>query len=213
MKVAIIGASGFVGASVLTEALNRGHQVTAIVRNPEKITVQNDNLAVTGADIFETEKLAAILAGNDVVISSYNPGWGNPEIYDDFIKGSTSIQEATKAAGVKRLIVIGGAGSLYIDGNQLVDSPQFPAEWKAGATAARDFLTELRKEEELDWTFLSPAINLHPGERTGKFRLGTESPVFNEHGKNDISVADLAVALLDEVENKQFVKQRFTLGY
>jgi putative NADH-flavin reductase len=213
MKIALIGASGFVGTNVLTEALQRGHTVTAIARNIEKIETENDNLTKVAVDVLDTDKLAEVLAGNDMVISAYNAGWTNPDLYNAFLQGSHAVQTATKRAGVKRLLVVGGAGSLFIDGKQLVDSPQFPAEWKTGATAARDYLTDLRKEEELDWTFLSPAIELHPGERTGKYRIGTESPVFDDNGKCSITAEDMAIAIVDEAENKQFTKQRFTVGY
>lgn len=213
MKIALIGASGFVGANVLTEALQRGHSVTAIARNIEKIEIENDQLTKVAVDVLDTDKLAEVLAGNDIVISAYNAGWTNPDLYNAFLKGSHAIQTATKQADVKRLLVVGGAGSLFIDGKQLVDSPEFPAEWKTGATAARDYLNDLRKEEELDWTFLSPAIYLQPGERTGKYRIGTESPVFDEQGKSSISAEDMAIAIIDEAENKQFTKQRFTVGY
>ncbi|QKJ29703.1 NAD(P)-dependent oxidoreductase [Mucilaginibacter mali] len=214
MKIALIGATGFTGTAVLNEAVSRGHQVTAIARNTEKITVKNDLITPVQADVNDVAALTEILKGHDAVASSFNAGWTNPDLYADFIKGSEDIQEATKQAGVKRLIVIGGAGSLYIaPGVQLVDTPQFPAEWKEGATAARDYLNILKKETELNWTFISPAINLHPGERTGKFRLGTDNPVFDADQKCEISVEDLAVALVDELEKNQFVRQRFTLGY
>ncbi len=213
MKVAIIGATGFVGPKVVNEALSRGHEVTAFSRDPSKLDVEHEHLIKQSVDVYDTDILAQLLVGFDAVISTFNAGWTNPNLYDDFLKGSRSIQEAAKKAGVKRFITVGGAGSLYIHGQQLVDSPQFPADWKAGATAARDYLTELRNEHELDWTFVSPAINLHPGTRTGVFRLGTEEPVFNAEGKSDISAEDLAVALIDELEKGQFIKQRFTLGY
>jgi putative NADH-flavin reductase len=115
---------------------------------------------------------------------------------------------------VKRLLVIGGAGSLEIaPGVQLVDSPEFPAQWKSGATAARDYLNTIRKESDLDWTFLSPAIQLRPGARTGAFRLGTDQPVFDADRKSDISVEDMAIAIIDELEQNQFIRRRFTLGY
>ena len=214
MKIAIIGATGFVGPKVVTEALNRGYEVTAFARQPEKLEIENEKLVKQSADIYDTEILANLLVGHDVVISTFNPGWANPDLYNDFLRGSRSIQAAVKQAGIKRYLVVGGAGSLEIEpGVQLVDTPHFPAEYKAGATAARDYLTELRTEQDLDWTFLSPAINLHPGTRTGIFRLGTDQPVFNAEGKCEISVEDLAVALVDEVEKNEFVKARFTLGY
>lgn len=214
MKIALIGATGYTGTAILNEALSRGHQVTAIARNPEKITLKNDNLTLKSADINDVDALAEVLKGHDAVSSSYNAGWTNPNMYADFIKGSEDIQAATKKSGVKRLIVIGGAGSLEIaPGVQLVDTPEFPAEWKEGATAARDYLNILKKETGLDWTFLSPAINLHPGTRTGVFRLGTDNPVFDADNKCEISVEDLAVALIDELEKGQFIQKRFTLGY
>ena len=212
MKVVLIGATGFVGSAILAEGLSRGYEITAIARNTDKVTKQAGVTAVA-ADVTQVDALASVLNGHDAVISSYNPGWADPDLYNKFIKGSTDIQEAAKKAGTKRLLVIGGAGSLFIDGKQLVDSPEFPAEWKTGATAARDYLTRLRNEQELDWTFLSPAINLHPGTRTGSFRIGTENPVFDAAGKCDISVEDFAVAVCDELENNQFIKSRFTVGY
>lgn len=214
MKVAIIGATGFVGPKVVSEALSRGYDVTAFARQPEKLDIENDNLTKQSVDVLDTEILANLLVGHDAVISTFNAGWSNPNLYNDFLRGCESIQVATKQAGIKRYITVGGAGSLEIQpGVQLVDTPNFPAEYKPGATAARDYLNELRKEEELNWTFVSPAINLHPGHRTGVFRLGTDQPVFNEAGKNDISVDDLAVAIINELENNHFIKKRFTLGY
>ncbi|CAH0994092.1 hypothetical protein EMA8858_00199 [Emticicia aquatica] len=214
MKVAIIGASGFVGSELLKEALTRGHEVTAIVRNPEKITIQNPNLTIKQRDASDSDSVAALVAGNEAVLSAYNAGWANPNLYDDFLAGSKAIQEGTKKAGIKRLLVVGGAGSLQVTPTlQLVDTPQFPAEWKAGATSARDYLTYLRGEKALDWTFLSPAIMLEPGERTANFRLGGDQLLTDEKGESKISVQDLAVALVDELEKNQFIQQRFTVAY
>jgi putative NADH-flavin reductase len=217
MKVALIGASGFVGSHFLTEALERGHHVTAIVRHPEGVKVKHENLTVKKGDVYNEKELTALLPGHDAVLNTFNSGWTNPNIYDDFLKGSKSIQQATKNAGVKRLLVVGGAGSLEIaPGVQLVDTPQFPAEYKQGALAARDYLNILRKEEELEWTFLSPAILMHPGitdGRTGKYRIGTDQPVFNDAKESKISVEDLAIAFMDELENKKFIRKRFTVAY
>ncbi len=214
MKIALIGASGFVGQNLLHEALQRGHQVTAIVRNPEKIQETNPNLTVVKADVMDAASIAPLLKGSDAVISAYNAGWQNPNLHDDFLKGSANINEAVKESGVKRLLVVGGAGSLEIaPGVQLVDTPQFPAEWKSGALAAREALNKLKNESELEWTFLSPAIMLEPGQRTGQFRLGKDNPIFDEKGDSKISVQDLAVALIDETEKPQHIRERFTLGY
>jgi len=214
MKQAIIGASGFVGTQLLQEALQRGHEVTAIVRDTSKIRMQHPKLAVKSADVNDTDKLAEILKGHDAVLSAYNAGWQNPDLYHDFLNGSRSIEAATAKAGVKRLLVVGGAGSLEVaPGVQLVDTPQFPEEWKQGALSARDYLGELKQNETLDWTFLSPAIILQPGARTGHYRTGTDNPVFSEKGESTISAADLAVALEDEAEKGQFIRRRFTVGY
>jgi len=215
MKTALIGASGFVGTAILKELLTRGHEVTAIVRSPEKIKIEG-NLVVKGVDVNDTLALTEALKGNDAVISAYNSGWTNPNLYNDFIAGSKAIQKAVKASGIDRLIVVGGAGSLEIDGKQLVDGPDFPAEYKAGATAARDYLTALRQEGDLQWSFFSPAIEMHPGittGRTGKYRLGADSPVFNEEGRSILSVQDLAMAIVDELESNKHARQRFTAGY
>ncbi|WP_454802242.1 NAD(P)-dependent oxidoreductase [Mucilaginibacter phyllosphaerae] len=212
MKIAVIGATGFVGPELVKEGLLRGYEITAIARNTDKVEKAAGVTAVA-ADVNDVDALAAALSGHDAVINSFNAGWTNPNLYNDFLTGSKNIQEAVKKAGVKRFITIGGAGSLFIDGKQLVDGPHFPKEYYPGASAARDYLTYLRTETGLDWTFVSPAINLHPGERTTQFRLGTESPVFDAAGKSEISTADLAVAIFNELENNQHVKARFTLGY
>ncbi|GAB4041317.1 NAD(P)-dependent oxidoreductase [Spirosoma gilvum] len=214
MKLAIIGASGFVGSAVLAEALQRGHNVTAIVPHPEKVTTVDPNLTVKQGNAQDATALADLVAGHDAVISAFNAGWTNPNLYDDFLKGAETIEQGTKQAGVKRYLFVGGAGSLEVaPGVQLVDTPQFPAEWKPGALSARDYLTRLRQNTTLDWTFLSPAINLTPGERTGTFRTGTDQPVFDEKGESKITVADLAVAIVNEIEQPQFIQKRFTVGY
>ncbi|MFD1816030.1 hypothetical protein SAMN04515674_11312 [Pseudarcicella hirudinis] len=217
MKIAIIGASGFVGTALLNESLDRKHQVTAIARNPEKISKTDANLTTKKADVTNVAELAEILSGHDIVISAYNPGWTNPNIYDDFIAGSKAIQEAVKQSGAKRLLVIGGAGSLEIaPGLQLIDTPEFPAEYKPGASAARDYLNILKTETAIDWTFFSPAIEMHQGittGRTGKYRTGLDNPVFDENGRCVLSVEDLAIAVIDEAENRQFAGKRFTAAY
>lgn len=213
MKVALIGATGFVGSHLLEELLRRDYDVTAVARNISKIPVKDGKPKAVAVDVADAEALSEVLKGNDVVISAFNAGWSNPNLYDDFMKGSKAIEQAVRLAGVKRFIVVGGGGSLYIDGKQIVDGPHFPEEFKAGATAARDYLNILKENTDLDWTFFSPALDMFPGERTGKYRVGTESPVFNEKGNAEISVQDAAMAIVDEVTNNKFVRQRFTVGY
>ena len=213
MKIALIGATGYVGAALLEEALNRGHQVTALVRHPEKLA-QHANLAAQQANVHDVAALADQLRGHDAVLSAFNPGWEQADIREQFIAGSRAITSATKAAGVKRLLVVGGAGSLYVaPGQQLIDTPNFPAEYKEGAEGARQALNLLRDEEELQWTFLSPAALLQPGPRTGQFRIGGEQLLMDGDAPAHISVADLAVALLDEAEQPQHIRQRFTVAY
>lgn len=213
MKIALIGATGYVGAALLEEALNRGHQVTALVRHPEKLE-QQANLDAQQANVHDVVALAEQLRGHDVVLSAFNPGWGLADIREQFITGSRAISAATKQAGVQRLLVVGGAGSLYVaPGQQLIDTPDFPAEYKEGAEGARQALNLLRDEQELQWTFLSPAALLQPGPRTGQFRIGGEQLLMDGDSPAHISVADLAVALLDEAEQPQHVRQRFTVAY
>ncbi|WP_202701112.1 NAD(P)-dependent oxidoreductase [Flavobacterium sp. UGB4466] len=213
MKIAIIGATGFVGTAILNELANRNHDLTAIARNPK----DNSNATWKSADIFNVEALSEILKGNDIVINAYNPGWTNPNIYDDFIAGSKAIQEAVKKSGVQRFITIGGAGSLFVaPGLQAVDTPDFPKEYHAGATAARDYLNILKEEKELDWAFFSPAFEMHQGittGRTGKYRLGLENPVFNDDQRSILSVEDLAVVIADEAETPRHHQVRFTAAY
>ncbi|MBD8389590.1 NAD(P)-dependent oxidoreductase [Dysgonomonas sp. BGC7] len=216
MKIALIGATGFVGSHLLEELLKRNYEVTAIARSVDKIPVNNGKPKTVSIDISNEKDLAATLKGNDLVLSAFNAGWSNPNIYKDFLAGSQTIQKAVKGAEVKRYIVIGGAGSLYIGGKQIVDGDDFPKEIKPGATAARDYLEILKKEKELDWTMFSPAINMHQGiktGRTGKYRLGTDEPVFDKDGESVLSVEDLAVAVVDEIENHKFSHQRFTAAY
>jgi len=214
MKIALIGATGFLGKSLTNELSNRKHEVTAISRTAQES--DKDNLKYVAADVYNVEALAAILKGHDAVISAFNPGWTNPNIYADFLKGAKAIQEAVKLSGVKRLITVGGAGSLYIDGKQVVDGPDFPADIKLAATAAREYLDIIKEEKDLDWAFFSPAIEMHPGittGRTGKYRLGADSPVFNEEGRSILSGEDVAVVLADEVENPKHHQVRFTAAY
>ena len=213
MKIALIGASGMVGSAIRDEALSRGHQVTAIVRNPDKISVKNPSLTVKKGDVLEG-KVDELVRGQDAVISAYNPGWSNPNIADDTIKAYIAIVNGVKKAGVKRLLVVGGAGSLEASpGVQLIDTMQVPDLIRSAILALREVLYTLRKEQDLDWTFLSPAANFTQGERTGHFRLGKDQVVKDDRGESKISVRDYAVAMVDELEKPQHSRQRFTLAY
>jgi uncharacterized protein len=213
MKIAVIGATGFVGAAILQEALQRGHEVTAIVRHPEKVK-PHPKLRSHKADVQNGDEVTRSVAGHDAVISAFNPGWSNPDIYNQQVKGTRAIIDGVKKAGVKRLLFVGGAGSLEVKPDvQSVDLPEFPVEYKQGALATREALNLLRKEPSLDWSFLSPSADLFPGQRTGKFRLGTDQLLADTQGKSRISVEDYAMAMIDEVEKPKHVRRRFTAGY
>jgi putative NADH-flavin reductase len=207
MKIALIGATGYVGAKLLAEALDRGHQVTAIVRDATKLP---DYPALTGvsADATNADTLAKLVATHDLVISSYNPG------RDSTDAGTQAITDGVKRAGVTRLLVVGGAGSLKLpSGERVVDQPNFPAEWKEGALRTSAFLDRLRAEGELDWVFLSPAAMLAPGDRTGHYRTGKDDLLIDDAGESRISLEDYAVAMLDEAERPQHHRERFTVAY
>ncbi|WP_104384163.1 NAD(P)-dependent oxidoreductase [Sphingobacterium sp. HMA12] len=215
MKVAVIGSTGYVGAHLVKELADRKYEVVALARHTENIP-SNDSITKVAVDIYNHNQLVSALTGADIVVSAFNAGWANPNLYEDFTKGALAIQEAVKDAGVKRFIVVGGAGSLLIEGNRLVDSPEFPKEIKPGALAAADYLDTIRKEDQLEWTMISPAIEMNPqagGVRTGKYRTGLDAPVFDHEGRSRLSVEDLAVAIVDEIANKQFINKRFTAAY
>ncbi|WOE42990.1 NAD(P)-dependent oxidoreductase [Acinetobacter chinensis] len=216
MKIALIGGTGYAGSALLEELVKRNYQVKAIVRQEGRIAA-TENIQPTVADVLNEKQLEQAFEDVDAVISAYNPGWDNPNIFNDFMQGSHNILNAAKATDVKRLLIVGGAGSLYIaPGEQLIDSPNFPKEIYNGANGARVLLDELKQEHDLNWTMISPPIAFsihHPGTRTGQYRLGTDSPLMDGDQPGTISAPDLAVALIDELEKGQFIKERFTVAY
>jgi putative NADH-flavin reductase len=202
MKIALIGATGNVGSRILAELSRRGHAVTAIARHPEKIPGLTGVTAVK-ADADDVAGLAAVLKGHDVVISSVHFTASDPH----------KLLEAVHASGAGRYLVVGGAGSLEVaPGVKLIDTPEFPAIYKAEAGAGSAFLDLLRQETTLDWTFLSPSALFVPGERTGKFRIGGDQLLANEKGSS-ISYEDYAIAMADEIEKPAHSRKRFTVGY
>jgi len=219
MRIALIGGSGFVGSKILAEALQRGHQVTAIMRNPEKLDASQKNLAIKKADVLQIDELAKILAGHDVVISAFNPARGvaGAHVYDLHVNGHKAILAAARKSGVKRFLGVGGAASLKTpEGVELIDSPQFPAayeQFKPGIRGTRELYYLLKQEPSLDWVFIAPSIVIAPGERTGKFRVGKDHVLYNDKGESKISLEDYAVALVDEVERPQHHNERITIGY
>lgn len=214
-KTALIGASGFVGSAILKELLSRGYHVEALVRNPENVKVENTRLTVKKVDVADTKALASDLKGYDTVISAYNPGWTNPDIYNLTLQNYPRIVEAAKEAGVKRLLIVGGAGTLFCaPGLRVVDSGVIPAEIMDGVESLGKFyLDTLNNEKSIDWVFFSPAGSLEPGEATGTYRLGKDDLIVDNEGKSRITVGDYAKAMVDELENPSHHQERFTIGY
>jgi hypothetical protein len=209
----MIGASGLMGSAILREALARGHQVTAIGRHPEKLP-HHPNLVPVKGDVANETETAAQAAGHDALISAYSPDKGVADVYQQHLAAYRAILRSAKKAGVKRFLVVGGVGSLEVEPGVLyLDTPAFPEAWKTPARANRDVLALLRAEPEMEWTCLSPPAMSEPGERTGRFRLGGDQLLRDADGRSWISAEDYAVAMLDEVENPQHVRQRFTVGY
>ncbi|NIC04967.1 NAD(P)-dependent oxidoreductase [Billgrantia bachuensis] len=201
-NVALIGASGNAGSRILAELSERSHMVTAIARHPERIAKLPGVMTRQG-DVYDRAGLAEMLRGHDAVISAVHFTASDAD----------TLIGAVRDSGVKRYLVVGGAGSLQVaPGQRLIDQPDFPAEYKDEASSGVAFLERLRTVEDLDWTFLSPSAMFVPGERTGDFRLGKDALLSNEQGSS-ISFEDYAIALVDELERPAHVRQRFTVGY
>jgi putative NADH-flavin reductase len=202
MKVAVLGASGRAGSEIAREAAARGHQVLAIARHPEAIPAAEGITAAAG-DASDAEALAALIAGNDAVISA---------LHHDV--PAATLLDAVRQAGVARLLVTGGAGSLEVaPGKRLIDTPEFPEEWKAFAMGGVAFLDDLRAVADVDWTFFSPAALIFEGPRTGHYRAGTDQLVTDAQGESKISFADYAIAMVDELEAHKHPRARFTAAY
>jgi putative NADH-flavin reductase len=213
MKVALIGATGYVGSRIMVEALQRGHEVSAIARRPEKLPLV-PNLSPLKGDVFDGEGLTALLAGHDCAINAFHPGWGSIDDGPLQVRGAQAILGACRQAGVPRLLQVGAAGTLEVQpGLDLLDSPAFPSEMVSGARGARAVLALLRDEHDVQWSVLTPSAVLEPGRRSGSFRVGDDELLMADDGVSSISLEDYAVALIDELENPQHAGQRFTVGY
>jgi putative NADH-flavin reductase len=213
MKVALIGATGYVGSRIMVEALQRGHEVSAIVRHPHKLPAVT-NLTPLCGDVCDSSALAALLAGHDAVIDASYPGWHLADPAALQLQGAQGLLGAARLAVMPRLLLVGAAGTLATaSGADLLDTPAFPAEMRAGALGARAVLALLNGEEQLAWTVLTPPALLDPGQRSGSFRVGDDQILVDEQGESAISLQDFAVAMIDELENPQHVRQRFTVGY
>jgi len=203
LKIAIIGATGNVGKRIIEEALNRGHHITGIARTVDGVAARN-NLTVLAGDINDPEALAKMLKGHDLIVSSVK--------YHDY--DHDKLIKAVRLSGVKRYLVVGGAGTLEVaTGVTGLDSGLLPDFVVPVARAAQNYLDILRSSNDLGWTVLSPGAEFTAGERTGKFRLGGHELIMDENGKSAISFEDYAVALLDEIETPRHLKDYFSIGY
>lgn len=209
MHVALYGATGKSGSRILNELLSRGHQVTAIVRDPARLSPQQ-GLAVVEGDVASAEAIAAKIAGTNAVVSAYAPP---PDDTDQLLPVTERLVEAVKTTGIPRLVIVGGAGSLEVaPGVSLIASGHVPAPWLPIAISHAKVL-DLLKKSSINWTYFSPAGFFEPGERTGKFRLGKDTLIANEQQESRISMEDYAIALVDELESPKHERERFTIGY
>ena len=210
MKIALIGSTGKIGSRILNEALARGHQVTAIVRDATRMSNQKPNVEYKTGDVLKPESVVAATKGNEVVISAYGPGAGDAT---QIATAAKSLVEGVAANQPMRLVVVGGAGSLEVaPGKQLVDTPDFPSAWKKAALAHRDAL-EIFRQAPFDWTYVSPSAEINEGTRTANYRIGTDQLLVDTHGRSHISIEDYAAAVLEEIEKPHFHRGRFTVGY
>jgi uncharacterized protein len=208
MKLALFGARGMIGSRLLTEALRRGHSVTAVVRDPHKYLPPSGKVTVVQGDALDIASVASATRGHDAVLTAIG---GSGDVVKEVVR---PLLEGLTTSGVKRLVVTGGAGSLEVDpGVQLMDTAAFPQAWKGTALAHYDALKLYRQNTTIDWSYISPAAFIAPGERTGKFRLGGDQLITDDKGESRISVEDFAIAFLDEVETPRHIHRRFTLGY
>ena len=214
-NVLLIGATGFVGSAVLNELVSRGHKVTAVARNVEKVA-KSELLDVEKEDVANVDAIAKLAEGKDAIISAYNPGWTNPDIATLISENYPKILSAAKKSGVKRLLIVGGAGTLFCaPGLRVVDSGAIPEEIMGGVRPLGDFyLNTLMNENDIDWVFFSPAgVFDQQGKKTGNYRLGKDDLIVDTEGNSHISVQDYADAMVNELEKPAHHKERFTIGY
>lgn len=215
MRIAIFGGAGDVGRQILEDALARGHTVTASVRTPAKLDdlTGHERLTVVQGDATDEATVAEQVAGHDAVVNSVSGVKSGEQ--DVCARAITAIVAGMRTAGVKRLLNVGTAGTLEVEpGLQRMDAPGFPEFLLGEATAQRFALTYLREQaDDLDWTYISPPINILPGERRGEYRIAADELLSDEDGESRISIPDYSDALLDELEDPKWIRRRFTLAY
>ena len=210
MKIAIVGATGMIGSKLLKEAIDRGHVVTAVSRHATRLP-PHDRVRPVDLDVLDTEQLAKAFSGQDAILHAFAPPrLSVEERVAQQHAGTRSIIAAAKSAGVHRILAVGGAGTLEVaPGVMNADRPEFPRSWEGGVKSTAQIKVMLAAEPDLDWTFLSPSHEIFEGERTGKFRLGLDRMLIDADGKSSISVADYAIAMIDELENPKHSRRAF----
>jgi uncharacterized protein len=212
MKVVLFGASGNIGSAIREELLGRGHEVTAVTRSGKGTA--GPRLSIERGDATDAIAVAKLVAGHDAVLSAVGPRIGIENDAEIIVGAAGSLIAALPAAGVRRLIVLGGAGSLEAaPGVRVVDNPHFPAIWKANALAQGEALELYRASEGLDWTFVSPPAVIEPGERAGVFRVGGDQLLVDADGVSRITIPDYAIAFVDELEKPTVMRRRITVAY
>jgi len=216
MRIVLFGATGNIGQRIVAEALQRGHSVIGVVRDPERVKSPDSRVPLVKGDATDPESVAKVARGTDAIVSAISPrpnarGLGAPSLS----KAAKALIEGARKAGVKRLLIVGGAGSLEVaPGHRLMDAKGFPEEYKAEAKEGADSLDVYKKEGSgVDWTFLSPAAEIGPGPRTGQYRTTGDQFITNAQGHSRISFEDYAVALLDELERPKYKGKRFGVAY
>jgi putative NADH-flavin reductase len=215
MKIVIFGATGHVGQQIAREALERGHEVVGVVRDPSRSQAPDPRVTLVQGDATDADSVARAVQGADAVVGSVSPRPGTTGQVPSLVDAARGLIAGLRQAGVRRLVAVGGAGSLEVaPGVALMDTPGFPDAYKAEAAEGRDSLAVYRTEAEgLEWTFLSPAIIIQPGERTGRYRTTGDALLTDEQGNSVISYEDYAVALVDELEQRRHVGERFGVAY
>jgi putative NADH-flavin reductase len=210
MRIALVGATGNIGRVIAAEALARGHEVTAVVRDASRLDYEHERLKVSTGDVLDPGSVATAAAGHDVLVSAVGARGADPQVLPEIGRG---LVEAVRRSGVDRVVVVGGAGGLEApDGGLVWDMPDYP-DWLKPLAKAHDELCDALRESDVDWTYFSPPRSIQPGERTGRYRLERDRLVVDAEGKSEISREDYAKALVDELEQPQFRRSRFTIGY
>ncbi|MFF2909392.1 NAD(P)-dependent oxidoreductase [Paenibacillus sp. NPDC057934] len=210
MDIVVLAASGTIGKAIVEEALKRKHQVTAAMRHPENFPFEHERLKLVAVDLLDPASVTSAVRGHEAAVSAYGPKAGEE---NELLAAAASLVEGLQAADMDRLVIVGGAGSLKTEsGEWLMDTPEFPEHVRPLAAAHADAY-EIYRGSDLDYTYVSPAASIQPGRRTGMFRIGLDRLVVDENGQSAISVEDFAVAIVDEIEEGNFSRERFTVAY